>query len=84
MWQNLLTKSLSESDQKMVNEWLKKNKPLVLEDGVLKRGKKVITVKTNENVKKQKYKNGHKFDNLTYLHDVPYIRERKALFRCKC
>ena len=35
MWQNLPTKSLSEADQKMVNEWLKKNKPLVLEDGIL-------------------------------------------------
>lgn len=45
MWQNLPTKSLSESDQKMVNEWLKKNKPLVLENGVLKRGKKVIAVR---------------------------------------
>ena len=42
MWQNLPTKSLSESDQKMVDEWLKKNKPLVLEDGILKRGNKII------------------------------------------
>ena len=47
MYQNLPTKSLSESDQKMVNEWLKKNKPLVLEDGVLKRGRKIIATKTN-------------------------------------
>ena len=46
MWQNLPTKSLSEPDQKMVDEWLKKNKPLVLEDGVLKRGRKVIAVKS--------------------------------------
>ena len=47
MWQNLPTKSLSPSDQKMVNEWLKKNKPLVLEDGVLKRGRKIIAIKTS-------------------------------------
>ena len=33
VWQNLLTKSLSQSDQKMVDEWMKKNKPLVSEDG---------------------------------------------------
>ena len=46
MYQNLPTKSLSEADQKMVDDWMKKNKPLVLEDGVLKRGRKVIAVKS--------------------------------------
>ena len=84
IWQNLPARSLSPSDQEMVDEWLKKNKPLISENGEIKRGKKEIIVKTNENVKKQKYKTGHKFGGLTYLHDVPYIRERKALFRCKC
>ena len=53
IWQNLPTRTLSPSDQKMVDEWLKKNKPLVSEDGEIKRGKKSITVITNENVKKQ-------------------------------